>query len=141
MKHTKQKGNLGFSSTLKEIHKLGYNVFSEIGDNSRIDLLVEVKNKIIKLQIKYATEKTGTVELKVSKSGPNGYQYKYSELDIDFFSVYLPKLDKIIFVPAKLACQNKQSFKIRFQKSKNNQLCGLHLIEEFEDLNKILLDF
>ena len=43
--HSKQKGNLGFSATLKEIHKLGYNVFTEIGDYSKIDMIVEYKRK------------------------------------------------------------------------------------------------
>jgi len=114
MKHSKQKGNLGFSATLKELHKLGYNVFTEIGDNSRIDMIVEVESKLIKLQVKYATETNGKVTLKLQKSGPNGYRYTYTTLDIDIFSVYIPSIDKVIFVPAKLALKNTKAFNIRF---------------------------
>jgi hypothetical protein len=138
MKHSKQKGNLGFSATLKELHKLGYNVFTEVGDYSKIDMIVEVKNKLIKLQVKYITDSNGKVTLNLQKSGPNGYRYKYTELDIDLFSIYLPTLDKVIFVPAKLACKNTKAFSIRFNESKNHQSKHINYISEFEDLNKTL---
>lgn len=141
MKHSKQKGNLGFSATLKELHKLGYNVFTEIGDNSRIDMIVEVENKLIKLQVKYATETNGKVTLKLQKSGPNGYRYTYTTLDIDIFSVYIPSIDKVIFVPAKLALKNTKAFNIRFIESKNKQNKFVHFINEFENLDEILKKF
>lgn len=135
MKHSKQKGNLGYSSTIKELHKLGLNVFVELGDNSRIDLIVELNNKLIKIQVKYATEIDGIVILPLKKSGPNGYRYTYTDNDVDVFSVYLPTLDKVIFVPSKIACKNKVAFKIRIAPPKNGQKKGTHLISEFEDFN------
>lgn len=138
MKHSKQKGNLGFSATLKELHKLGYNVFTEIGDNSKIDMIVEVQSKLIKLQIKYVTEKQGQATLNLQKSGPNGYRYSYTENDVDIFSIYLPSIDKVIFVPAKLACKNKKTFNVRYIDSKNKQSKHVNKIEDFQDLNKIL---
>lgn len=141
MKHSKQKGNLGFSATLKEIHKLGYNVFVEIGDNSKIDMVVEFNTKLIKIQVKYVTEKNGYVTLPIKKSGPNGYRYRYKDSDVDIFSVYLPKLDSVVFVPAKLACKNSTGFNIRFSESKNSQKSGTHSISEFQDLDRILRDF
>lgn len=140
MKHSKQKGNLGYSSTIKELHKLGLNVFVELGDNSKVDLIIENGGKLTKIQVKYATEKNGAVSLPVKKSGPNGYRYTYTDNDIDIFSVYLPTNDKVIFIPSKLACQNKKEFMIRFEPPKNNQKNGVHLISEFEDLKKVLGD-
>jgi hypothetical protein len=139
--HSKQKGNLGFSATLKEIHKLGYNVFSEIGDYSKIDMIVEYQTKLIKIQVKYATEKNGTAILHLRKSGPNGYRYSYNVNDVDIFSVYLPNEDKVIFVPAKLACENKNAFIIRYKESKNLQKSKIHYLNEFIDLDRILRDF
>ena len=139
MKQSKQKGNLGFSSTIKELHKLGLNVFSEIGDNSRIDLIVEYKFKLIKIQVKYVTEKNGCVKLKVTKSGPNGYRYKYLKDDVDIFAVYYPILDKVIFVPSYLACEKNRQLTIRHAPTKNNQFKNVHHISEFEDLEKILM--
>lgn len=141
MKHSKQKGNLGFSATLKEIHKLGYNVFTEIGDYSKIDMIVELNSKLIKIQVKYATEKNGMVILNLIKSGPNGYRYTYTTNDVDIFSVYLPNEDKVIFIPAKLACKNKKTMNIRYRESKNRQKFKVHYISDFENLDGILRDF
>ena len=138
MKHSKQKGNLGFSATLKELHKLGYNVFIELGDNSKTDLIVETDGKLIKFQVKYATENNGIIVIPSKKCGPNGYRYNYTENDIDMFSVYLPNHDKVIFVPSSLVCKNKTGLTIRYSKSKINQTRNVHLIEEFENLNVIL---
>ena len=138
MKHSKQKGNLGFSSTLKEIHKLGLNVFSEIGDNSKIDMIVEHNDKLIRIQIKYVTEADGYIVIPSRKSGPNGYRYHYKNTDVDLFSVYLPTLDKVIFVPAKTVCDQKSSLNIRFKAPKNGQTSSVHMISDFEDLKNIL---
>tara|TARA_R110000868_G_scaffold410174_2_gene697446 strand:+ start:114 stop:605 length:492 start_codon:yes stop_codon:yes gene_type:complete len=139
--HSKQKGNLGFSATLKELHKLGYNVFSEIGDYSKIDMIVEYNSKLIKIQVKYAKEKNGIATLPLRKSGPNGYRYLYKVSDIDIFSVYLPDQDKVLFIPSKLACENRNSFVIRYKDSKNLQKSKVHHINEFLDLDRILRDF
>lgn len=120
MKHSKQKGNLGFSAVVKELHKLGLNVFSEIGDYSKIDLIVEYQNKLIKVQVKYLTEKKNLVMLPVRKCGPNGYRYHYESSDVDVFAGYLPGLDRVIFVPATEACKNKSCFNLAIQKNKLN---------------------
>lgn len=138
MIHSKQKGNLGFSATVKELHKLNLNVFIELGDYSKIDIIAEYNNKLIKIQVKYATEKNGVALLPLRKCGPNGYKYKYTTSDVDLFSVYLPLKDKVLFIPASLACQNVNSFQIRFDKSINNQKFNVHYIEEFENLENIL---
>lgn len=140
MEHTKQKGNLGYSSTLKELHKLGLNVFTEIGDYSKIDLIVEYESKLIKLQIKYADDKKGIATLCCVKSGPNKYKYKYTECDVDIFSVYLPTADKVIFIPAKEALKTN-TLTLRLEKSKNNQNKSVHYIDEYSDLAGILRDF
>lgn len=138
MKHSKQKGNLGYSATIKELHKLGVNVFVELGDNSKTDLIVECDGKLVKIQVKYATEKNGKVILPLKKSGPNGYRYTYTTNDVDIFSVYLPTLDKVLFVPSILACKNKKSFDIRIDKSKNNQSGNVNELDKFQDLGMIL---
>ncbi len=138
MRHSKQKGNLGFSSVLKELHKLGVNVFSEIGDLSKIDLIVEANSKLVKIQVKYANDKNGVASLSLRKAGPNGYRYTYTPQDIDVFAVYLPELDKVVFVSAKLACQNRREFSIRTKPATSGQTGGCHFISDFEDFFKAI---
>ncbi len=138
MTHSKQKGNLGFSATIKELHRLGINVFSEIGDLSRIDIIAEVEKTLLTIQVKYATEKKSSVELPLRKCGPNGYKYVYDSSDVDIFSVYLPIKDKVIFIPSSLACKNKSSFIIRFEDTQHKNQFGVHYIKEFDNLKSVL---
>lgn len=135
--HSKQKGNIGFSATVNELHKLRYNVFIEMGDYSRVDIIAEKENKLVKIQVKYATEKEGMAELNLRKCGPNKYNYVYTDKDVDLFSLYLPKLDQVIFIPAKTACKNRNVFRVRFSKSQSNQK-KIRRIDEFTNLEKIL---
>jgi len=141
MIHSKHKGNLGSSATIKELHKLNYSVFVELGDLSKVDLIAERDKKLIKIQVKYVDDsKEGltSVVLPLIKKGPNGYRYAYTTFDIDLFSVYLPKRDKVLFIPSKIACKNRSMFNIRLKKSKNNQTERTHDVSEFEDLQKVL---
>lgn len=92
-------------SVVKELHKLNLNVFSELGDLSKIDLIVETENKLVKVQVKYARLNHGRISLSVRKSGPNGYRYNYTESDVDVFAVYCPDTDKVYWIPAKHACE------------------------------------
>jgi len=45
--HTKHKGNIAYSSVVLELQKHEFNVFAEIGDYSKIDLIAE-KSGILK---------------------------------------------------------------------------------------------
>lgn len=141
MIHSKHKGNLGSSATIKELHKLNYAVFIELGDLSKVDLIAEKDGKTIRIQVKYLDDngnKQNSVGLPLLKKGPNGYRYKYTKSDVDLFAMYLPKRDKVLFIPSKMACKNKVMFSIRLEKSKNNQVGRTHDISEFEDLQKVL---
>jgi len=138
MIHSKHKGNLGSSATIKELHKLKYAVFTELGDLSKVDLIAEKSGKTIRIQVKYVDDSDGLARLYVIKKGPNGYRYKYKSSDIDLFSVYLPKRDKVIFIPSKIACKCKSQYTIRLKPCKNNQSSKINDVSQFEDLQKIL---
>lgn len=137
---SKQKGNIGFTATVLELQKHQFNVFSEIGDLSRIDLIAEKNNKLVKIQVKYATEKNGTIALYVKKSGPNGYRYTYSNKDVDWFAVYCSTNGYIYWVKADKACENKVTFNLRISPSKNNQKEQVNNATEF-DIDGLLRDF
>lgn len=52
--HSKLKGNIASTTTVLELQKRGFNVFSEIGDYSRIDLIAEKNSILRKIQVKYS---------------------------------------------------------------------------------------
>lgn len=138
--HSKQKGNIAFSSVVLALQKEGFNVFSEIGDYSRVDLIAEKEGVVRTIQVKYDGTDENFVKLKLIKSGPNGYRYTYSENDVDWFAIYSPFCEKIAWVKSNEACLNGTQFSIRFNKAKNNQKTNVKLIEDY-DINGLLRDF
>ena len=138
--HSKQKGNIAFSSVVLDLQKHGFNVFTEVGDYSRVDIIAEKNSKLIKIQVKYAHDEKGYVTLSLVKSGPNGYRYTYTEDDVDWFAIYSPSTEKIAWVSAKEACKQERTFAIRITPSKNNQYKGIHLIEDY-GIDGLLRDF
>ena len=137
--HSKNKGNIGLSRAIHELHKFNLNVFVELGDLSRIDLIVELTNgKLIRVQVKYCEEINGTAKLSIRKSGPNGYRYTYGPKDIDVFALYCNTNHEIYWVSSKLACQNATEFSIRFKPSINKQGINVNLADNYRDFFKAI---
>lgn len=133
---SKQKGNIGFSAVVLELHKNEFNVFSEIGDFSKVDLIAEKNSKITRIQIKYSvSRKDGGCVLSLRKSGPNGYRYTYTENDCDWFAVYNPVKNEIYWISSKEACKNSRMITSRTEKSKNNQSKGVRNTEDYSIKN------
>ena len=87
--HAKIKGNIGEAIIAADLMKLGYSVFTEMGDNSRIDLIAAKDNDLIKIQVKSRkSNDVGAVEISNRKAGPN-YRYKYQPDDVDVFAIYV----------------------------------------------------
>jgi len=138
--HSKQKGNIAFSSVVLELQKHCFNVFTEVGDYSRVDIIAEKDCKLVKIQVKYAHDENGHMDLALEKSGPNGYRYTYTEKDVDWFAIYSPSTEKIAWVSAEEACKQKRQFNIRLIPPKNKQIAGIHLIEDY-GIDRLLRDF
>ena len=69
--HNKTKGALGEIAVAKDLLAKGYQVFAELGDNSRVDLIVMGKDyHPIKIQVKGLQSKHGSVTHRVPRAGP-----------------------------------------------------------------------
>ena len=133
---SKQKGNIGFSTVVLQLHQNEFNVFSEMGDFSKIDLIAEKNGKLSRVQVKYSTTKeNGGCELPLRKCGPNGYKYAYTENDCDWFAVYNPDKNEVYWISSKEACKNKTAIIFRTEKSKNNQVSGVRNTEDYSIKN------
>ncbi len=145
MKHSKLKGTIAVAKAIAKFNQLGINVFTEFGDLSKIDLLIEYNGIIKRIQVKSVDVINGKIVLPVRKTGPNGYVYTYKHTDFDYFVIYIPSLDKLLVVPSNIlnagvnTCSN--SYVIRVNPSKNNQKKGVHLIKDHESFDIILRDF
>ena len=117
--HAKDKGEIGHLAVAKDLLLKGYSVFTELGDNSRVDLITLKENRLIKVQVKSNIVKKGVVAIDPVKSGPN-YSFRYTENDVDVFALYLLGRDKIAYVSSKEVL-NTNGFMLRVDCARNNQ--------------------
>jgi hypothetical protein len=123
----KLKGTIGHLSVAKDLTSRGYPVFTELGDTSRVDLIALVDDKPIKIQVKSHTSKYGRVE--VSAIGPHK-SYMYSSKDIEVMALYVLDRNIIAYIPI-LELQDKKSFCLRIDASKNGQKISIRRIEDY----------
>ena len=137
--HSKQLGAIGVLRVATHLMSKGYSVFSEMGDLSRVDLIVLIKNQPIKIQVKTRTLKDGKVTIDSRKSGP-GYRYRYKPDDVDVFAIYIPQRDVILFLNVALVLKAKGTTVIRVNKPKNDQSKGITWFENYLEFEKALRD-
>lgn len=132
--HSKTKGNIGEAQAIVELTKLGFNIFKELGDLSKIDLIAEKDGQLIRIQCKGVTPKNGALELTLKKSGPN-YSFKYQENQFDFFAVCNLETYEIYWIPASVLQTHSSLFSLRLNPSKNNQKYNVNSAADYKELN------
>jgi len=127
--HAKKKGSIGELAVALDLMHQGYAVFTELGDLSKVDLIAEIRSKLIKIQVKYKRLKWNAVELSLKKAGPN-YRYQYTRNDVDLFAVYCPDTGDICYVPFSNFTRLNQTF-ISIHLKPCAQKKGVHDKSEF----------
>lgn len=102
----------------------------------RYDLIVDCGERLVRAQVKYAdakiTNASGSVYLnlrKVTRGNKPGKQF-YTAEEIDVLLVYLPKIDRILWLKAEhFHC--KSAIAIRFEPTKNNQSKGCLMAQDY----------
>lgn len=110
----------------------GYKVLFPVGENNRYDLVSEKGGKFNRIQVKYVTPKNGVLDVNC-RSSNNWSILPYTSKEIDAIAVYDGKERSIYFIPVKKI--NTNSFKIRLNKSKNNQKLKINLARDFIKIN------
>ena len=139
---TKIKGNVTEMESMLAFMKLGYNVSIPFGEDSRYDFIVDINDKLYKIQCKTCSEiidennqilaiKFKTVRQSGSKT-TNWTRTKYEENEIDYFATSYQ--GKCYLVPLK-ECSNEKI--LRIIPPKNGQIKGISFLEKYE-LNEVL---
>lgn len=128
--HTKNKGNIGELYAAAFFSEHNFSVFTQLGDNSPIDIIVQSKSKLYRIQCKAVFPKNNVLYLYIVKSG-KGYKKAYEVDDVDFFTLYDLENKKLYLINSKEALIRKTAFKLRLNKPKNNQTKGINLAEEY----------
>lgn len=135
--HKKQTGTLGEIAVAKDLISKGYFVFKELGDCSKVDLIVLVDNKPIKIQVKAYAEKNGKVEILTTKSGPN-YSFKYSKEMIDVFAIYVHNREIILYISSNELLEKSKSLTIRIDKGTSGQQSKFNMSKDYLSFEKTI---
>jgi len=86
MRGTQRKGDTAVTQAVATFTRIGYDVSLPITESAAYDLLVDVGEKILKVQVKYSSEVD--VDLRRIHSNSKGYQIKKSKkADYDWLYV------------------------------------------------------
>ena len=136
MNDTKIKGNLTELECMIAFIRLGYNVSIPFGEDSRYDFIVDINNKLYKIQCKSCSEIIDNGEVvaihfkTVRQSGSaasNWKRTKYTEEEIDYFATSYN--GKCYIVPMQ-ECSNEKT--LRIKPPKNNQVKGINFLTKYE---------
>jgi hypothetical protein len=120
--HSKAKGNLGEAIVVAKIIENECAAFTEFGDLSKIDLIIEdKKGKLHKVQVKcYSRDKKkpDVTTLWLTKAGPN-YYFKYKKEEVEWFAIVDDQTKKIAWINADWALTtHNKSITLRHVKAK-----------------------
>jgi len=102
MHHTKDKGDLAVAKVIADLTEKGYFIYLPISEHGRADLIAESENGLYKIQVKYSSN--GTLPSCTSWCDKNGnHKNPYKEGDFDYYGLYLPKINKIVYAPFSYA--------------------------------------
>ncbi|MDQ2747290.1 MAG: group I intron-associated PD-(D/E)XK endonuclease [Acidobacteriota bacterium] len=137
------KGTLGEAAVCKDLLQLGYSVFLEFGNHSKIDLIALDENfNCIKVQIKVINSKNECVSVYSVKNCLNPkYNSVYTVKQVDVFAVYVIDKDIIFYVSAKEILQNGKSSNFRLSLSKNGQSKSVRYVDDYLNFKKALRDY
>ena len=128
--HSKKKGNIGQFAVSLSLAKLGYSVFTEEGDISKIDIIAEKNNQLLKIQCKAITPENGCLQLSLKKSGPN-YKFHYTPEMFDYFGICDLEDYKVYLVSSAILQKNNNGLNLRKIPTKNNQKTKVHMASDF----------
>lgn len=129
--HSKQKGNIGQLAVGTKLAQLGYSVFTEQGDLSKIDIIAEKDGKLLRIQCKCITPIKGVLRLYTKKSGPN-YEFRYTKDQFDYFAaVNIETLD-VYLIASEIVEKNRACLHLRLddRKYKHSQYANNYKIEK-----------
>jgi hypothetical protein len=144
--HSKDAGTVGELAVILYLKQAGYAVFTEIGDNHPVDLIVMTGARALRGQVKSCRLVNGKADLSLRKAGPNGYLRKYKDEQsmIDFFALYIRDTGQIAFISAKEAfasCPKSARLTFRVSETLNHQAQGIRFLSDYTDFEGVLRDY
>lgn len=114
--NTTEVGDVAESRCIAELTGLGYPVSVPLSSGLPYDLVVELKDKMARVQVKNATLTDGAIEVWLVRthhtSGGQRHDSKYTEDEVDSFCVYCPGTDEVYWIPFEEAPKSNMVLRV-----------------------------
>lgn len=130
--NSKYKGNITELECMLAFMKLGYNVLTPYGDCERYDFVVDINNKLYKIQSKTSSSDDDGASFKFSCRSCNRkdgaiIHHTYTKEEIDYFVTIFDRT--VYLIPVEECGGNKR---LRLQPTKNGQVKGITWAKDYE---------
>lgn len=136
---SKHYGALTELQVMTYLFGLGYQVSIPYGDNARYDFILDINNKLYKIQVKSARlEDEGVYKIDCSRMRVNrnrNIRKHYTNEEVDFFATMIN--GKCYLIPQSEVSDSKR---LRFIPPKNGQIKGITFAKDYEaeiQINKL----
>ena len=135
MENTKHIGNLTELQCATRLYELGCPVSIPFGNSEKYDLIIDVNNKLYKVQCKHCSEcfdsngELECIKFKTTWQSHNSKSwtlFKYTKEEVDFFATFYK--GECYLVP-QTECSNEK--RLRIKPPKNNQLIGVSFLKDY----------
>lgn len=133
--NNKHVGSIGMTKVITRFLELNYQVFTEVSDNSEIDLIaISEDNELLKIQVKTISKvfnnKMCFGFLKCRRNTKKYIKTRYTN-QVDYFAVCCLENNYIGLIPFKDTLKSS-SISLRINKTKNNQSKNIHYAEDYK---------
>jgi hypothetical protein len=129
---TKTKGDLGQAMIVADALKRGYKAALPLGEDWKYDLIIQKKNKLLRIQCKYVTAKNNVVKVRCETHDGRNY-YKYTDKDLDYLAVYDEVSDRCYYINNAHIGKGRASISLRLEEPKNRQKKKILFAKDFTD--------
>ncbi|MEA2353088.1 MAG: hypothetical protein QOG41_1622 [Thermoleophilaceae bacterium] len=126
-------GAIAETAIAAEATRLGFGVYRPIVDGGRCDFLLEVRDRILRVQCKSASMGRGVivVRARTCRRGPHGFvRGGYTPDEVDVIAAYCPRLKRCFAVPITTFGEGGTIY-LRLDPTRNGQRAGLHFAEDY----------
>ena len=131
-----RKGNVAEMEIACAAAKLDLVVYKPVGEHGRADLVLEIADRLYKVQCKWGRlSKDGAVlmvNLQTNRLTPSGYvRTSYGAHEVDLVAVYSGELDRCYLLPQELFV-DRRAIHLRLRAAKNGQRGCINIAAAYE---------
>lgn len=122
--HRLDIGRVGELIVTQQLIERGWQVFTPVSSNTRVDMIAINGSRLVKLQVKTTTgtsaHESFGLRLHKTQADPQ-YDYFYEAGDFDFFAVVHLPTRSVVYIATEEALQSKYSVVFSFQKDREKR--------------------